>query len=328
MPEYRSFIDDGVQIKEFEGRVNGRLGSFPEQMSNGKWCADCVLNDVKSILKIKDLPNSLNIEMMLEGTMNLANMVIEQFNNGNPVDFLIFLDKSARNGAFMLRTLWLELNKRGEIPEGVKLPEIKFINIGKNDDRKHESEAALTLLKLKYQDSFRGKKVALVDEFVETGNSLKLGLKTIKSVFEPREIMGVQHFFSPPHWYYHDHFKMVEDIDQQYCVNTTFSKLDEANSEQIISIYRLMSDLPRDNFNGHFNGNVDLSVRDILNILKIDPVNYDIVWDYIHIAGGFMTVPFWNENNKSTSKDYRRLLKGIVVKAMEYRDKNGKSFEL
>ena len=326
--EYSVFRDDGVQIKESEGYVNGKLGSFPERMSNGKWCADCVLNDVKNSVKIKDLPNSLSIEMMLEGTINLANTIIEQFDDNNPVDFLIFLDKSARNGAFMLKVLWKELDKRGEIPSGVNLPEIRFMNIGKGDDRKHESEAALTLLKLKYGSTLKNKKLVLVDEYVETGNSLRLGLQTVKSIFEPREIMGVQQFSSAPHWYHNDHFKMVEDIDRQYCVNTTFSKLDEANSEQIISIYRLMSDLPRDNFNRQFNGNVDLSVRDILNILKIDPVNYDIVWDYIHTAGGFITVPFWNENNKNTSKDYRRLLKGIVVKAMEYRDKNGKSFEL
>ena len=47
-------------------------------------------------------------------------------------------------GSYLFRILWSELSKRDEIPSGLKIPEIRFINVGRFEDEKNGIVASNT----------------------------------------------------------------------------------------------------------------------------------------------------------------------------------------
>lgn len=269
------------------------------------------------------------IENLIDGTINLADKIIESSKNGNPIDFLVFMDKSARNGAYMLRVLWSELDKRGEIPNGVVLPECRFINIGRYDDGKHASEAALALLRLKYKNIFKDKKLLLVDEYTQSGDSLKLGEKTLKSVFSPKEISGFQQFHLLPGWFFDDRFKTVADVGDRdsWHVDGNFERvasiLDNLKQQRVIEFYSRIYGLSENEFYRALKvvGWKNLNIRSDFKSLGVSLKYKKIVWNYFHTAGGFTAIPFTDDESTELSREYRHVLKEIMVKAMEYRDK-------
>jgi hypothetical protein len=50
--------------------------------------------------------------LLVRGTLNLINTVIEANNNGQPIEVLVFLDKSARLAQYLFQILWEKLVTR------------------------------------------------------------------------------------------------------------------------------------------------------------------------------------------------------------------------
>lgn len=294
-------------------------------------CPDC---DLREKL-LEDVSYSGNTRNLIEGNMDLAYRIIHESVSNEPFDVLFFMDKSARNGAYLLKTLWLELDKRKEIPDGVTLPEFRFINMGRNDEHKHKSKTALTLLKLRYGNNFKGKKIVLVDEYVDSGRSIKLGLKTIKDVFKPREIIGIQQFLTCPNWCYDNkhNLKGVVDVFGTDILNSeemAVSKLEQVKPWQIAKLYRGISNLSESDFCELLLTKNDCKrnwwkitkFMDILDCYGLKPEDSKTVWNYIRTAGGFVTGTSKNEKLIQNNMFYRGVLRTMIVKAMEYRDVN------
>lgn len=281
---------------------------------------------------IQGVSSNDSVELLLEGTINMVNKIIEKSVCGHKVDVLFFLDKSARNGAYLLRTFWSELNSRGEIPKGVDLPEIRFLNVGgQNHTDKNKSEAALTLLGLCFQENdLKNKKVVLVDDHIVTGTSIKLGMKIMKTVFGIDNIEGWENFPDTPSWY--DDFdldfrpargcKGVRDFEDFFLGQRSFVFRDlyRSRPEDIIKIYELALGLSKQEFRDSL-----VEYKDTITRLNLKMEDADHIWDFLKFVGGFLARPLSDEESKRNSRIYRGVLKEIVVKAMEYRDKNGKS---
>ena len=69
---------------------------------------------------------------LAEGTINLINLSIQQ-----KADTVMFMDKSARPAAYLFRKTWQLCFPQSDMPE------IRFVNIGKEGGEKYESPEAL-----------------------------------------------------------------------------------------------------------------------------------------------------------------------------------------
>lgn len=79
---------------------------------------------------------------------------------------VVFLDKTARNAAYIFRLVWAKLEQQGEIPEGVKMPKIRFINVGTEESLEHKENLVRERLKETYrEEDFVEGRVVIVDEF-------------------------------------------------------------------------------------------------------------------------------------------------------------------
>ena len=105
-------------------------------------------------------------EYFSQKMVDLFNKLVNQVIN-NECDIVFFADKSARPLAYMLTKLW-----RALCPE-IPLPEIKFINVGRESRDKNLDEA-----KKIFEPYVTGKKVTIVDETSESGKTLEYA-KTI-----------------------------------------------------------------------------------------------------------------------------------------------------
>jgi hypoxanthine phosphoribosyltransferase len=291
-----------------------------------------------------------SIHDLLSGTANLINYVIDQQRQGLPFDTMFFLDKSARNGAYLFRTLWTELEKRNEIPEGVQMPHLRFIDIGHRDRKKYTSEFALTLLKQKFMpEDVENKRVLIVDEYSNSKNTLKQSLKTIGSEFRT-QVTGITQFRSLPFWYSnsfgesgvedaipnYEFSRVVQmmrtiDADKQSlfldlfhkCSKTDFCEVLSYMAEcskkgmDVSSVLSEYSSLP------HSSSITNEELRVLFELVSsngIAKTDSEEVWKYITSAGGFLTRPLSRSEDQKDFNIYRNVLQKIVQSYMEKRD--------
>lgn len=145
--------------------------------------------DIKKIPNLGD--NEGEIFDLSEGVVNLINLV-----NQNKATTLILLDKSARPVGHLFKNVWRELY------QDKIMPDIRFINSGREDERKDLDSISLNELKRAHESSINGKVVIVADEFVSSGNSLKRTKNLIHKVFPQVKKMvftGVTPHL--PNWY-------------------------------------------------------------------------------------------------------------------------------
>ncbi len=170
-----------------------------------------------------------SVWMLVDGVANLCNYIINCQNQGDPVDTLVFLDRSARPGAYLFRLVWNELSQTHKIPTSVKRPRIKFMNLGKDGfnlrynevfSENYENSTHISLLhslfaQLYPREDFNDKKVLIVDESFESGDTAKLAMKLISEVFRA-SVSGLALFRNFPSWYDHDGSKGVTNYDHEF----------------------------------------------------------------------------------------------------------------
>jgi len=155
-----------------------------------------------------------NLSNLVEGTLNLINLIITR-SQEEPIDTLVFLDRSARPAQYLFRVLWDELKKTNKIPANQKRPAIRFINIGSvtRHSLTKPSEVEQFMQNTYRASDLHNRRVLVVDERTHSGGSVRRTMRLLNSVFEA-QADGVSMFQTYPSWYlYHSHKGVVDSSD-------------------------------------------------------------------------------------------------------------------
>lgn len=285
------------------------------------------------------------VEVLMRGTMHLIDTIIQQARKGERIDTLVFLDKSARFGGYLLNQCWSELTKRKEIPNEIKLPTIRYVNIGRFDDEKHETSIALQLLNTVWkQFDFEQKNVFIVDEIVASGGSLRLALKTFQEVFGV-VATGIAQFKQCPIWYGAENMLGVEDRHIDWYVEDGLKRLNEHESGLLCKLAKATT---KDEFSElivkiltlhkqyvssiaatyYINNQLNLSLSPadfkticaIMNKCNLETTEFESIWEYVHTAGGFIISRTDEISDRANHAYFRQLLKTMVSVYMIQRD--------
>jgi hypoxanthine phosphoribosyltransferase len=184
-------------------------------------------------------------EYLIKGTFKLIEKVVEAGRNGEPYDSVVFLDKSARPGAYLYREMIDMLTEKGYIEKNIKLPNVKFMDVGKvGEERKIKSEITSEYAREKMSPKFIGKKVLIVDEFRDSGVTLSNALGEFKSVYgnhiKDLKLDSIYQFSEngvAPFWYRDSSTKsLVRDADILGFLNAVDEAL-KNNSEDPLNKY-------------------------------------------------------------------------------------------
>src|SRR3989344_1200486 len=138
------------------------------------------LKDVDTIFSVPDgvYRDELAFDIA-ESVVNLINLSIQQ-----NADAVFFTDKSARPVAHLFMKTWQLCFPQTDMPE------VRFVNIGKEGGEKYENTEALNELRNAHRRSIAGRKVIIADEFVTSGKTLVRAKRILESVFpEAREFI-------------------------------------------------------------------------------------------------------------------------------------------
>ncbi|NMB70373.1 hypothetical protein GYA27_04205 [candidate division WWE3 bacterium] len=304
-------------------------------------------NDSDLIINIEQIIAYDEIQNMMEGTTNLINTIIEKEKAGTPVKTMVFLDKSARTGAYIFNTLWNELELVGDLSSTQK-PEIRFMNIGRTDIEKHGAKASLALLKDRFRDSqFPDGGVLIVDEYVESGGSIRRALKTIEDEFEIKPD-AVAQFKGLPKWYGDATLGLTGITDNELIhendrfFDEKFERLRQLESEDALALKEVVNKHAGDFQNFYrttfYLKYIDGEKREQLTPAKFYDMGIDNVTDkdidiidkiiekcgslnmgdgdtieeFIQSAGGFLARPLKEDWQRDNNARYRHLLKSII----------------
>lgn len=143
----------------------------------------------KEDFSVLNVASDSEVAMLFDGTVNLLNECLD-----TRPETLFFLDKSARPAAYLFRETWRKI-----LPD-VQLPQIRFINIGR-EGHQSEDEATLQAVREKYS-GVESDRILVVDEFSETGDTLKRAVSTIGKIFpEADSVDGTTMFDELPFWF-------------------------------------------------------------------------------------------------------------------------------
>ena len=149
-------------------------------------------------------------EYLLKGTLRLVQKVVDANSQGTPYDTVFFLDKSARPGAYIYRKIIDVLQDKGYLSEETKLPEIRFMDVGKvGEERKIKSEETARMFREKFSADNLGNKILIVDEFRDTGATLTNALQEFEEIYKknPEHIFELDSAYQfnenkiAPFWY-------------------------------------------------------------------------------------------------------------------------------
>ena len=144
-----------------------------------------------------------NYKNLVQGSLRLINYVLtEKQRTSNDVNTLVFLDQSARPGAFLFYKLWSELRKMGKIPREFSKPNIIFINYSSSEKQYlSDSELIYKLLENAIQN-YIGTNVLVIDESWSSGLSTKGGMRIARQVQKQKgRVIGTLNYENFPTWY-------------------------------------------------------------------------------------------------------------------------------
>lgn len=299
--------------------------------------------------EIVKITNPDSVENLMGGCVNLVNILIARHKDEEPVNTLLFLDKSARNGAYIFRLVWHELEQRGELPDGINMPNIRFMDVGQNNDRKYHFPGPKEILKAKYKkNDFENQRVLVVDEYIYSGDSLRSGLKVIEDIYGVKPA-GLSLFSRLPLWYGKDNGILgvtdLETKDESY--QRVEDTLDRLSPDKIIGLYEATTKTEKSDFLNTMSKvislsgfsdfgfiyqtvrrdtNTKLQINDIKSLYKsvkgtlLLSKDSQNIWQYIDSAGGFISRRLNTKQKNENNILYRKTLKAIVSSYMSERD--------
>ena len=135
----------------------------------------------------------------------------------NIPETIFFLDKSARPLAYMFRKLF------PAYCPGVKMPEIRYINIGGSGSHMYDTDARPfdgnpDIIKKTYGGHINEQgKITIVDEYSHTGEALKKATVVMKGAFQQATITQMAAYDKLPNWYQNESYLGVEEYtDRDY----------------------------------------------------------------------------------------------------------------
>lgn len=309
--------------------VKGRMGesaSVKHDLSElgEKWDIPEVLNHFQDREEsIYDLLNArgkyMQLEMfpqLAEGTIRLINFIIyETIQGGRNIDTLIFLDKSARPGAYLFSQTWNELSQRSLIPDGVKKPAIKFLNYSTYDFVNIRSSAK-KLLKMYFKGKL-GSNIIVVDESWASRSSTQGAMDLIdqisrKKIIFKNNVIGVPNFPDFPEWYHNTSFSPIADLPLEVRVNAA-DCLDQIGETQLFVLAKL-TDFEEEEFVRSTQVNEILKPtrgKKSPNQISSDEAYIETnraIYYYIKSAGGLLSLPTDKEATLSKSQAPDRAL--------------------
>ena len=160
----------------------------------------------------EDIPNNNFYELMNDTSrlivdiVSFVNIIYESSKNRlkSPIT-VVFLDKSARNAGFMLRRMLVELNKRQMLPEGFPEINYRYLNLGRSEKHKDETDKETIELLREGLNLPKGGiigGIVIADEFVATGKTLERACELFKIItYGKTNILGYSIFRRLPPWY-------------------------------------------------------------------------------------------------------------------------------
>lgn len=252
---------------------------------------------------------------VVEGVVNLINYILAREKSGQKISSIFFLDKSARPGAYFLKRMWMELQKNNTVASD--LPPFFFMNIGQGDEHKHNRKKTNTLVKEAFKDRLQDG-VVVVDEYIDSGTTARLALKTLQDVYGVEAVALAQHKHLPD-WYSWPNITGVEDSpvplaayialenlsEQEFQVLYQYSKQFRGKPEEFEKKYFIAKHPTLGIFNIIPSNKVPDEVADVIVKLRDARIRSNEVYKYFQTYGGFITQP------DSAPRD--RLLKHRVI---------------
>ncbi len=272
-------------------------------------------------------------EMMMRGTFNLVNTVIDRSTKGEDVKTLVFLDKSARNAGYLFNTIWRGLENDGEITKDIKKPSIKFLNVGRYEDTdKYKNEFSLNLLKEAFnKEDFEYGNVLIVDEIIAQGRVSRRAMSLLNNVFEI-STHAISQFDEVPAWY---DSTELSGVSEPWLVPKRLNDLDIATGRQLvdlverlgpknftdfyISLYPIKVEINFTTYtlegNSYSPESLGATQEDVELLHKVKELCPEVYWaedilTFINSAGGFFVEP--NKGNNEKFIRYRQVLRMVA----------------
>jgi len=274
---------------------------------------------------VERLTDLYQVELVLRGTANLVNTIVEHNQSGEPIETLVFLDKSARNLAYVFTEMWLRLEQENILTAETKRPEIRFLNVNNDNGQMYvlvpEMERSLLAERLRPQD-FIGKKVAIIDEYTETGGTLKKTQEMLRKMYGTKAIR-MAGLYNLPGWYGGKDFGVlgITDLNLGTRYREVKELLREASEEELFLLTEAAQRLGREKFvKKAFRITEDPEWKEIeavmmnLGMLRGDGL---FVWHCIDSAGELLGRPLNDKHLEQNNRLIRELLKSMVNRLID-----------
>jgi hypothetical protein len=151
---------------------------------------------------------------ILEGCVNLFNLIHNRVTDKNDINTMLFLDKSARLAEYTFGVFWREMEKQ-RFARDIELPNkpaIRFIN-PEAEGLRTVAMMQFGLWKKKIRDRDFTGNILIVDEYVNSGSTVFRAIKTLRRLDPvPKQIEAIQMFWGCPRWYKYSDIKGVTTL--------------------------------------------------------------------------------------------------------------------
>lgn len=306
-----------------------RLPKVAKKISKQVLAANLPEEESPLYKSLKDVSEPNSVLNLLQGTLNLLNKIGGEYLSGTPIDTAVFMDKSARNGAYLFLCLWHGLQERDELPPNMCLPRINFVNIGRSNFDNFSGSYGHHMLVRRFLGSKMN--ILVVDEHVSSGATILTAINMFRQNLK-QGCAGIENFQKLPPWYgddsgilgikefttkgKHDLAKMLNRIDPTLCkdIALILRKLPKDGT------LRLFQDIC--NEKDITNASPLLKIED-QNALKqfLSPLNQyiteesDLIYLYLFLksTGGYTSLAMAEKEKQKAFNAYRKTLKDIVV---------------
>jgi len=285
---------------------------------------------------IQETYDASSVNNLISGTINLINTIIDRHHKEVPVNTLLFMDKSARNGYYVFNILWDAYSKLGKIPKMYK-PDIKFLNISQYDHSKNIYPGSLALLKNKLNQRNFSRNILVVDDSVLTGDSMRMTINTISDLFQHRPD-GIEQFANTPSWYGEEASGVIGVTDPSDKHHATYKKISQQPVDQILAVNKIIDTIGERQFTNLAKLIFSLPDHSNVPFSAVSNEDFAIVKSFIfqcqlnkipdavsffHTAGGFFVSSLPEKSLHENARAYRRILKQICSLYLQSQKKQG-----
>ncbi len=273
-----------------------------------------------------------DIENMSGGVLVAMDHLIESYESQDPVHAMIFLDKSARPGHYLLRQTIAQTIAIDPSRKKIFAPyQANFLNIGKGPaiEVTLESSYMKQVFAYPYLRSLnQSKRILVIDEYCSSGTSLRAAVNYVSSLFPEAKIEGLQLFSDLPKWYARGNILGVHAYDDSYVSHfrdisykfkeKALSRMGIENLRQLIRALRIvegenLQSLSKANI--HAMRKAGINLKEIQSIsstlaksLKVSEKTLSI---YLRSFGGLTVVPR-KEKSRIVINNHRQYLKELA----------------